>query len=194
MTGLTGGIGSGKSVVAHVLTIKGYEVVDSDTLARRLMDESAVVKDRIAAEIDTSCVRDGLIDRRRLADIVFSDVRRLAVLNDIVHGLVRERLAEIAAHATKPFFVETAIFGSSGLWRLCSAELRVTAPEELRVERVMRRNGLSADAVRARIAAQRTETLLGDEAPPLFIIENDGHTAVLPQVDTFLATLSPPYY
>lgn len=189
MIGLTGGIGSGKSVVARVLAVRGYKVVDTDGLARRLMDESDSVKRRIAAEIDDACIVDGRIDRRRLAGVVFADSSRLAILNDIVHGIVRAELEAMAARATSFFFVETAIFASSGLWRMCAAELRVDAPEELRVARVMRRSGITADEVRARIAAQQSEAKLPPGSPPVTVITNDGKHPILPQLDAFLARL-----
>ena len=189
MIGLTGGIGSGKSVVARILAIKGYRVVDTDRLAKEIMDTSDTVKTRIATEIDAACISGGIIDRRHLAEIVFADATMLSVLNDIVHGMVRERLVDMAAAAKEPFFVETAIFGSSGLWRLCGGELRVEAPEELRIERVVRRNGLDPSAVRARIESQRHESELPAGAPPVQIILNDGTTPLLPQINAYITNL-----
>ncbi len=189
MIGLTGGIGSGKSVVSRILAIKGYNVVDTDRLAKEIMDSSDSVKTRITAEIDPACVTAGRIDRRRLAEIVFADSTMLAVLNNIVHGMVRERLMEMAEESGAPFFVETAIFRSSGLWRMCRSELRVTAPEELRIERVARRNGLDAAAVRARMEAQQNECELPEDAPPVNIIVNDGIIPLLPQINTYISKI-----
>ncbi len=189
MIGLTGGIGSGKSVVSRILAIKGYNVVDTDRLAKEIMDSSDSVKTRITAEIDPACVTAGRIDPRRLADIVFADSTMLAVLNNIVHGMVRERLMEMAEESGAPFFVETAIFRSSGLWRMCRSELRVTAPEELRIERVARRNGLDAAAVRARMEAQQNECELPEDAPPVNIIVNDGIIPLLPQINTYISKI-----
>lgn len=85
---ITGGIGSGKSVVSEVLRLKGYKVLDSDIHARRIMDADAGIKARIAGEICCEAIVDGNIDRRRLAAAVFFDAGLLGRLNAIVHPII----------------------------------------------------------------------------------------------------------
>ena len=113
---VTGGIGAGKSVVCRVLRAMGYPVFDCDSEAKALMDADCDIKRRIAIEIDESAVCGGSIDRRRLAEIVFADAEKLEILNSIVHGAVRQRIAEWAQTlAGRLLFVETAILFQSGL-------------------------------------------------------------------------------
>ena len=180
---VTGGIGSGKSVVCRVLRTLGYPVFDCDSEARAIMDSDRSIHGRLCSAISADVVRDGVIDRRLLASIVFADAAKLDTLNAIVHGAVRDRLAQWhGSHSGHAVFVETAIFFQSGLNRMTGAEWRVTAPEDVRIHRVMLRNGLSADEVRSRIKAQDFKAAPDEPRPPLTEIINDGRRAVLPQI------------
>lgn len=181
---LTGGIGAGKSVVARLLRTMGYAVFDCDIEARMLMDGDDDIKARLGAEIAAEAIdSQGAIDRARLSEIVFADAGKLARLNAIVHGAVKERLACWCERQNKrPVFVETAILYQSGLNRMVDAEWRVEAPAEIRVARVMARNGISREQVMARIEAQRYTPADGEPMPETRIIENDGTTPLLPQV------------
>ena len=87
--GVTGGIGSGKSVVCRFLHILGYSVYDSDERAKVLMDSSASIKSALVAEFGADVCIDGVLDRRRLAEIVFADAMALNRLNAIVHPAVK---------------------------------------------------------------------------------------------------------
>lgn len=181
---LTGGIGAGKSVVARMLRTMDYPVFDCDIEARMLMDADTRIKARIAGEIaEEAITADGTIDRARLADIVFADEALLATLNAIVHGAVKERLAQWAEAQQSPVvFVETAILYQSGLNRAVDAEWRVEAPDALRIKRVMARNGISREAVQSRIDSQNHTPAPGEPLPPVSVILNDGIEPVLPQV------------
>ena len=153
---LTGGIGAGKSVVARLLRTMGYAVFDCDIEARMLMDGDDDIKARIGAEIAADAIDDqGAIDRARLSEIVFSDAEKLASLNAVVHGAVKERLARWCERQDKrPAFVETAILYQSGLNRMVDAEWRRRGSRRNTVARVMARNGISRRQVMARIEAQ----------------------------------------
>ena len=87
--GVTGGIGSGKSVVCRFLRILGYSVYDSDERAKVLMDSSTSIKSALVAEFGADVCIDGVLDRRRLAEIVFADAMALNRLNAIVHPAVK---------------------------------------------------------------------------------------------------------
>lgn len=186
---LTGGIGSGKSVVSRILRIKGYEVIDTDAHAKAIMDSDDDIKQRLTAEIDNSVVHNGVIDRRRLAEIVFADSEKLALLNSIVHGKVRDSLQNIANQREGVLFVETAIFYQSGLNRMADAEWRVESPLELRISRVMARNSLRRDEVIARIASQKFIPNSDEPQPSLTIIYNDEQHLLLPQINEAIAVL-----
>lgn len=187
---VTGGIGSGKSVVSRILRMRGFAVVDTDSHAKAIMDADEEIKRRIADEICADAIgADGAIDRPRLAAVVFADAQLLARLNGIVHGKVRESIARMAADARGNLFVETAIFFQSGLNRMADAEWRVVCPDELRVERVMSRNGISRSQVLERIASQNFDPAPDEVRPPLTLIVNDGRQPILPQLDAALTQL-----
>lgn len=192
---VTGGIGCGKSVVCKVLAARGYDVVDTDALARAIMDSSNDIKERLRAQIHPKAVdSSGAIDRRLIADIVFADSNKLAALNRIVHSAVLQALAErcCAPAPADAIFVETALLFQSGLNRRVEAELRVEAPIPLRIERVMARNGLSRSQVENRIASQNYDVPPTEPQPRLFIIRNGADDRLLPQIDAVLGLLSIP--
>jgi dephospho-CoA kinase len=160
ITAITGGIGTGKSVVSEILRTMGYPVYDCDSRAKHLMDSDENIKNEIAAQICRDAIdSEGHIDRRRLSEVVFADAEMLRRLNAIVHGAVRnDFIAWTEATDADMVWVETAILYESGFDRLVNAIWEVTAPEHLRIRRVMRRNALTADQVRARIRAQHRPT------------------------------------
>lgn len=177
---ITGGIGSGKSVVSTILRIMGYRVYDSDSEAKKLMDESPAIRqaisDRISPEVITA---DGLIDRTSLSRIVFADKKSLDILNSIVHAAVRRHFDEWK-RGSGISFIETAILYQSHIDTMVDEVWCITAPTEVRIARVMSRSGLTAQQVRARIEAQRfTPTT---PHPQVHTITNAPFTAVMPQI------------
>lgn len=186
LVAISGGIGCGKSMVAAILGRLGYPVYDCDTKAKLLMDSSREILSRLASEIHESVVIGGRIDRRRLGELVFSDAGRLAKLNAIVHGGVRDDLAcWVRSHEGGGIlFVETAILYQSGLDKMVDEVWEVVAPMALRVERVMNRNNCTAAEVESRIASQTIKI----ESPHRSVHEivNDGFTPLLPQVEALL--------
>lgn len=185
---VTGGIGSGKSVVCRVLSAMGYDVYDCDSEARRIMDSDEGMKRRIADEITPEALdRDGNLDRKAIAGVVFADASRLAALNAIVHGAVRDDIARrlrVAADAgVALYFIETAILYESGLDRMVGEVWEVTAPQEVRIRRAMLRDGAGYESIKARVDAQ---TSAGGPHSCVHVIVNDGREAVLPQIHTLL--------
>lgn len=184
---ITGGIGSGKSVVARMLRAMGHDVYDTDVRARQLMDSSAAVKQAIADDISAEAILPGgRIDRASLAAVVFADAAALSRLNALVHGVVIEDLRSCceaaAAAGNEVMFVETALLYESGLDAMVDKVWEVVAPATLRIDRVLQRNpGMTADDIKSRIAAQnRTEVALPH--PCVCTIVNDGLEPVLPRL------------
>ncbi|MCQ2000865.1 dephospho-CoA kinase [Arthrobacter zhaoxinii] len=157
--GLTGGIAAGKSLVARTLVDCGAVLVDADALAREVVEPGtpglAAVVEAFGPAI---LAADGSLDRAALAAVVFGDEERRKVLNGIIHPLVRARAAELAAEVPAdgilvqdiPLLVET---GQAGNFDFV---LVVEAPEDVRLDRMVRMRGMEPDAARARIAAQAT--------------------------------------
>lgn len=179
---ITGGIGSGKSVVCRILRSMGYPVYDCDSRARFLQDTDAEMRRRIAFDVTFDAINpDGSLNRQALAECVFADPEKLCALNRIVHGTVAEDLCrhiEGDISGKNLFFVETAILYESGFDRLVDEVWEVTAPEDVRISRVMSRSGLSAEQVRARIESQSSTASRSGH----HIIINDGVTPLLPQI------------
>lgn len=181
---ITGGIGSGKSIVASMVKVMGHEVYDCDSRARQLMECSDEVKRQITDAFGPEAyLNDGTLNREHLSHVAFRDAETLSRLNAIVHpatasDLLRwaSKLEQLGATAA---FVETALLRTAALDRVVDEVWHVTAPTAVRVMRVMARNGITEQQVLDRIASQRIEEAV---APGEHVIVNDGVVAVLPQV------------
>ena len=183
--GLTGGIGSGKSTIAQGLRAMGYMVYDTDSEAKRLIVEDAHVRQQIEQLFGSEVYKDGVYQTTLVAQRVFADHSLLAKLNAIVHPAVRadieRRVSGYASRASRVenqknlFFIECAILYQAGFDSLCGKVMAVTAPEEIRLERVMKRNSSTIEKVRARMRAQETEN---DIPRADILINNDGKTPI----------------
>lgn len=184
---LTGGIGSGKSVVSKILLAMGYPVYDCDSMAKQIMDADLDIHARLCEEIHPQSVVAGVIDRALISKIVFEDKAALARLNAIVHSAVKADLNRwVASRQTsgaKKVFVETAILIQSGLIDRVDDIWEVFAPIDVRIERVKKRNGLSESQIRARIESQKSESLEGIAHKTIC---NSPEDALLPQIVALL--------
>lgn len=183
---ITGGIGSGKSIISDILRAMGHKVYDCDTRAKALMDTDESIKNDLIDLISIDAVRnDRTIDRKLLSEIVFNDPDALSRLNSIVHKAVRADLRRWRDTSfDKTVWVETAILYASRLDREVDEVWEVTAPTELRVQRVMKRNSMSREQVLARISSQSTTA--AQLHPLTKAIVNDGVEPVLPQILSLL--------
>ena len=185
--GITGGIGSGKSTIAKQLREMGYAVYDTDSEAKRLIVEAAHVRQQIEQLFGSEAYKDGVYQTALVAQRVFADHSLLAKLNAIVHPAVKADImcwAQKINHATPrytmlhnttPCFVECAILYQAGFDSLCDKVVAVTAPEEIRLERVMKRDSSTIEKVRARMCAQEIEN---DIPRADILINNDGKTPI----------------
>lgn len=176
---ITGGIGSGKSVVSKVLATMGYPVYDTDSEARRLMNADARVREALIQAFGLEVFdADGKLNRAGLASKVFNNPEALQMLNGIVHPAVRDDVKRWSQSQASPIaFVETAILHQSKMDAMVDAVWTVTAPMQVRIERVMQRSGLTASQVADRIRSQQAEAGKAD-----VVIVNDGEQAILPQI------------
>lgn len=179
--GLTGGIGSGKSYVADIFRHLGVPVFNSDDVAREIQSSDKNVIAAIGKEFPGVIVNNQ-IDRKRLAEIVFNDPAQLTKLNAIVHPAVRKAFDTFCAeHASAGYVIkEAAIIFEIGLDEMLDTTILVTAPENVRVERVMKRDNTSEEHVRARMNRQWNDTQKAERAD--WIVVNDGERALTPQV------------
>lgn len=160
--GITGGIGSGKSIVCRLFARRGVAVYDSDSEAKRLMTESVELRQRIAGRFGAEAyAADGGLNRSLLAARVFTDPQALADLNAMVHPAVMADFAAWAERQSGDYVVlESAILFEAGLEHAVDRTVAVLAPLELRLERTCRRDGCDREAVRRRMAAQMDDDTL----------------------------------
>ena len=175
--GITGGIGSGKSMVTDWLREKGYTVIDADEVSREAAVPGEPAMLRLREEIgDEVFLDDGNLDRQELASIIFSNSLALITVNEIFHSDIKKRIEAHARDAEKKgeemiFLSAPLLFEADAAWMTDEVWL-VTADEEIRLNRVMERDGISEEDVRARMESQMPEEDKKIKAD--IIIENDG--------------------
>ena len=181
MIGLTGGIGSGKSVVAKVFATLGIPVFNADDEAKRIMQTSTEIKTKLIVQFGTDIYNAHGLDKEKLATIVFNDPFQLQLLNAIVHPVTIQAAKDWAAKQTSPYVIkEAALIFESGAADGLLKVIGVTASLSLRTHRVMQRDGITKDQVDARMRNQISDTIkmrLCD-----YVIENNNQQMVIPQV------------
>ena len=186
--GLTGGIGSGKSVVSKLLTTYEIPVYDSDTRAKSLMETDDKIIHSITQVFGKEAYTDGKLNRRFVAEAVFASSSKLLQINTIVHSAVIDdfsRWAELqAAHI---LLFESAIIFENGLEKYFDKIIAVVAPQKLRIERVKRRSGMSRKEILNRIKNQTSSKTLRQQAD--YVVINDDQTAIIPQVERILKSI-----
>jgi dephospho-CoA kinase len=179
--GVTGNIGSGKSTVCRIFEMLGMPVFYADTVARKQLDKAYVIS-RLASLFGQQILdNQRKINRRKLADLVFSDPKALGNLNAIVHPLVHDDYQTwINLQNSLYTIYESAILFSSGRVEHFTKIVLVTAPEEIRIKRVCERDHVSKDQVIARMNNQMAEEEMRMKAD--YTVINDGDTLLIPQV------------
>jgi dephospho-CoA kinase len=192
LVGLTGGIGSGKSTVAHLIAETGIPVIDADQLARAAVAPGSPALREIAATWPEVIGPDGHLDRRALGRTIFASAEARVRLESILHPriieLSMERASELGAAGHRLAFYEASLLVETGRYRELDGLVVVEAPEDVRVARVVARDGTAESDVRARMAAQSTP----DDKRRLatFLVRNDGSLKDLrPRVAEMLAAL-----
>lgn len=179
--GITGGIGSGKSYVARLLQHTfALPLYDSDARARELMTTSSELRRQLTDLIGEDIyAADGTLNRRRVADFLFHSADNAAAVNAIVHPVVRHDWLCFAAQSPGTVLLESALLIEADMADTVDAIVVVTAPERLRLQRAMARDGATEQQVRERMARQMPEAELITYADHVVI--NDGRP-LLPQL------------
>ncbi|MCQ2342031.1 MAG: dephospho-CoA kinase [Paludibacteraceae bacterium] len=176
--GLTGGIGSGKSTIAHALERYGMVLYDTDSRAKQLLQSNSSLITQVKRLLGDDCYDEhGTYLTAIVATRVFEHPNLLKQLNAIVHPAVQQDIlnshnARQVAHDTRHTLVESAILFESGLHRICDKTIAVTAPEHLRIERTILRDHTNENKVRARMQAQMGELERNQSAD--IVVCNDG--------------------
>ena len=157
--GITGPTGAGKTTALGALLSLGGCVIDADAVYHDLTVSCAPMREELCARFG-EIYRDGVLDRKKLGAIVFQDDKALRDLNEITHKFVvaetNRRIEEARGEGRLAAAVDAIALFESGLDRICDVLVAVTAPEELRVKRIMAREGISEEYARMRVSAQHS--------------------------------------
>lgn len=179
--GITGGIGSGKSIIGHILSTMGYPVYYSDQEAKWLMDNDPELRKELIAVFGEKAYINNELNRPFLAEKIFTSPELKEKINQIVHPRVRQRFKDFVVNANSPLvFNEAAILFETGGYKDFDATILVVADKETRIQRVMKRDKISREQVEARMNNQWTDEQKLKLASHV-IYNNDGDLLV-PQI------------
>lgn len=185
--GITGGIGSGKTVVAQLLDIYGIPVYLADTESKRLTEESSEIKEGLTHLFGTDIYIDGRLNKAKLASIIFTDHEALTAVNKIIHPVVKNDFKVWSAN--KPIAaMESAILFESGFEDTVHYTICVSAPLETRIKRAIERDNLSRQQILDRINNQMPQE--EKEQHSDFVVVNDGTHPLIPQVEKIVSILN----
>ena len=169
--GITGGTGSGKTTLLDTIRRFGGTVIDCDEVYHRLLKEDQYMLSAIEDRFPGT-VRDGVLDRKKLGSIVFSDEKALKELNFITHSAVRAEVVRMLPFDPSLVAIDAIGLFEGGLATLCDVTVAVTAPVEKRVQRLMQRDGITEEYARQRISAQHDDAWFREKCG--YTLENDG--------------------
>lgn len=184
--GITGGMGSGKSVVSEIFRLYGAPLFNADDEAKKLNDSSPYIREQLTLQFGEDLYANGRLDRKKLASIIFQDNRKLAIANSIIHP-------ELAKHFTEwcrqredhpVVILDAAILIEAGFHRFVNKVIVVYAPKALRIARVMQRDRSARSEVEARMNSQ-----LPEEEKMKFadhVIYNDNSHSLIKQVSELM--------
>ena len=169
--GITGGTGCGKTTLLEMIRQHGGLVLDCDRIYHGLLQAGGEMVDRLAQRFPEA-MEDGILNRKKLGTIVFSDPAALVELNEITHSAVKAEVLRLLAGKPALAAIDAIGLFEGGLAELCDVTVAVTAPEEARIRRLMARDSIPESYARARIAAQKKEDWFRQRCD--YILENDG--------------------
>ncbi len=188
--GITGGIGSGKSTVCRVFKTLGIPIFQADIVAKQLQNEDPQIRKGLMSLFGTKIyTNDGLLDRRKLANLIFNNKENLLQVNNLIHPVVRNEFELWKKHKTEyPYILyEAAILFETGNFRSFDYTIVVVADEGQRIERVMKRDQVTHEAILQRMSNQMKDAEKVKLAD--FIIENNDNQLIIPEIlklDQFL--------
>ena len=186
--GITGGIGSGKSVVASLFQLLGVPVYIADEESKRLTNRSATIRQQLIALYGEAIYTAEGLNKLLLASKIFQDPEQLRIVNGIIHPEVKRHFEAWAAQQGTPLCaIESAILFESGFDKVVDTSLMVYAPKALRIERAIARDAASREAIQRRIESQMADEEKRQLADHL--IYNDDRQPLITQVTALIARL-----
>lgn len=191
--GVTGGIGSGKSVVCDVFRLHDIPVFDADREAKKLNDTSPVIREKLINNFGPDLYQGNKLDRKKLANLIFNNAENLRITNAIIHPELAkyfEKWVDQRKHHAV-IAIDAAVLYEAGFQSLLDKTIVVMAPLETRIERAAKRDRLSKEQITARANSQMNDEEKAGLAD--FIIRNDGRHSFLEQVAQILQDISTLY-
>lgn len=177
--GLTGGSGTGKSTVSNWFLKKGYKVIDGDKLSRELTVPGSIVLSEIVSAFGKEyLLPDGNLDRRALGGLVFTDENARLTLNGILHPAITNEVKRQIL-GVENAVIEGAAIHECDIWKLCDKCMFVSAPEDVRIKRIMYRDNISHEYAKNRIKAQKSDEYYREKCDIVLI--NDSTDEILEQ-------------
>jgi len=180
--GITGGIGSGKSTVCNIFKLLGVPVFEADLTGKILINSNAEIRKGMIQLFGKNIYNsDNKIDRKNLAELIFNDDLLMEKVNQLVHPVVRNEFINWQKKQNSVYAIhEAAILFESGFYKMMDYTILVSAPEEMRIERVTGRDNILPEMVRSRMLKQWTD----EEKRKLASIElvNDNKNLLIPQI------------
>lgn len=188
--GITGGIGSGKSVVSRLLEVMGVPVYISDIESKRLTVSDTLIRQELIALLGEEVYNGSELNKPLLASYIFGNPEHIHTVNGIIHPRVRDDFRSwVGRHVAYPIVgMESAILIEAGFAGEVDAVIMVYAPEEVRIERAMQRDAAPRELVECRVRSQMSDEEKRTQAD--FVIVNDGETPLIPQVLEVITSLS----
>ncbi len=179
--GITGGIGSGKTTVAHIFEVLGIPVYYADAAAKKLMNEDAALKMKLFEQFGEQVYKNNTLDRHWLAAEIFNNPQKLTLLNSLVHPVTIADAVAWMKQQTTPYSVkEAALIFESGSEKHLDYVIGVSSPQALRIQRVMHRENTTEELVMARLSRQMNEEEKMQRCD--FVLINNEEELLLPQV------------
>jgi len=180
--GLTGGIGSGKTTIAKCFSLLGIPIFNSDSTAKKLYQESEIVSAVTKILGSTVLDENGKINKAKMSEIIFNDAEKLNSINKLIHPLVKEKFKEFCASNSNVDYVikEAAILFESGSNLNCNKIISVFSPLELRIKRILKRDGGTKEEILSRIDKQWSAEKISKLSN--FVILNNENELVIPKI------------
>jgi dephospho-CoA kinase len=186
--GITGGIGSGKTTICKIFSQLGVPVYNSDNEAKRLYDLPEVKKELTGKFGKEIIDVDGNLDKKKFSKLIFNDEKSLKEVNALIHPMVTERFKEWKTNQTNQYILkEAAILFESGTYKDCDKIILITAPEELRIQRILQRDNISRKEIERIMSWQWSDEKKNAQSD--YVIANDETQLVIPQVRDIHAKL-----
>jgi len=189
IAGITGGIGSGKSVVSELFRLQGVPVFDADSEAKQLNDTSPAIRSELTALFGSEMYAGGSLNRQLLATLMFGDKKKVDAVNAIVHPVLAQYFMEWCNRRQnhRLVIIEAALLFEAGFVSYLDKVITVYAPESIRLARVTQRDHTSREAVQERMKHQMPEEEKMQQSD--YVIRNDGKQSLIRQSATILEDL-----